>query len=218
MSKPTHSESMEPSGPNGDQKPTPSNSIEQRRNALRRVGQAAAAAGVTSPMAALATGTGTRKWACDPPKTNKVHATISGCKSVLVSAQAGNQCYGKSCSWYKYSSNIPAGCKDSYGNPKKFRDILSCASGSKDSNNVTYYPGWDNGCLFHKQIHTLCANYASSAEAHWAVAFCNSTSLWSSSDSVSKFPYSPTEVSGHWQDPAIKADAYCFYTDYMEAG
>lgn len=212
MSKSTHSESSEASGPNGDEKFVPGDSIEQRRDALRRVGRAAAAAGVASPMAALA-GDG-RKWACNPPKTNKVHATISGCKSVLLSGQAGNQCYGRSCSYYKYPSNIPAGCK-TYSTPKKFKDIFVCISGSKDSNGVTYYPSnSSNGCLFHKQIDTLCSRYASSQEAHWAVAYCNSTALWSSSDSMSKFPYSPAQVQTYFTNRDL--NAYCFFTDYME--
>lgn len=217
MSKPTHSESMEPSGPNGDQKPTPGNSIEQRRNALRRVGQAAAAAGVTSPMAALATGTGGRQRACNPPKTNKVHATISGCKSVLLSGQSGNQCYGKPCSWYKTTTNIPSSCQVTYWDSssrqwkmraKVFSEIFVC-TGRTDSNGKR---SGQSGCYFDKGIDTLCAMTTPPVEAHWAIAYCNSQKYYS----LSNFPYSPSEVQGHWTSQ--NGDAYCFYTDFMEAG
>lgn len=207
MSKSTPSESMQAPGRDGDAKLVPGDSVEQRRETLRRVGRAAAAAGVASPMAALA-GDG-RKWACNPPKTNKVHATISGCKSVLLSGQAGNQCYGRSCSYYKFTSNIPAGCK-SGGGPKKFKEIFVC-TGMTDSNSKK---SGDKGCYFDKTIDDLCANYAGSKEAHWAVAYCNASALWSSTDSLSKFPYSTAQVQAYWTNQDL--NAYCFFTDYME--
>jgi len=210
MSKPTHSESMDASDRGGGDKPAAGDSIEQRREALRRVGRAAAAAGAASPMAALAGDD--RKWTCNPPKTKKVHATISGCKSVLLSGQPGNQCYGKSCSYYKYTSNIPAGCKTTSGRAKKFKEIFACATLKDSQGKVSGQPG----CYFDKRIDDLCANFASTKEAHWAVAYCNSKALWSATDSMSKFPYSPAQVQNYWTNQDL--NAYCFFTDYMEAG
>jgi len=193
-------------------------SIEQRREALRRIGRSAAAAGAASPLSALAGGSaGPRKWCQDKYKTKKVHASISGCNSVVLSAQSGNECYGKPCSYYGSSTHIPVSCK-SGATAKKFKDIFTCVSGSKDSKNVTYNPNnAGNGCLYHKKIDDLCTSNASSPEAHWATAYCNSAALWTS-DTTTKFPYSTTQVNSHWTDSSTRLAAYSFYTTYMEGG
>lgn len=193
-------------------------SIRQRREALRRIGRAGAAAGAASPLSALANGTGGQKWCHDRYRTKKVHASISGCKSVVMSAQPGHECYGKPCSWYKSKVNIPSSCRDNSGNAKKFKDIFACVAGTKDSRGITYDPYNNNGCLFHKRIDGLCKNYPNSPEAHWCTAYCNSAALWNSSWDLTKFPYSRTEVNAHWTDPAKRVDAYTFYIDHMEGG
>lgn len=203
---------MEPSGRNGDGKPAPGDSIEQRRDALRRVGRAAAAAGVASPMAALATGSG-KQWACNPPKTNKVHATISGCKSVLMSGQTGNQCFGKKCTYYKDLASIPSSCTAKYWNngiktrAKYFKEIFVC-TGMTDSHGKRI---GESGCYFDMGIDALCAMTTPPKEAHWAAAYCNSASFYSAGN----FPYATNEIQGHWSNQ--DNNAYCFYTDFMEA-
>lgn len=187
---------------------TGAQSVARRREALRRIGLlSAAAGGAATPMAALATTT-PRKWCYDKTKTKKVQSSVSGMNSVMMSAQPADEHYGKNCSWYANSANLPSACST---NPK-FKDLFACATGSKDSNNVTYDPYYNNGCLFHKRITTLCGNHAGNVEAGWATAYCNSSALYSQG----KFPYSTTQVTGFWSDITKRPAAQVFFRDYME--
>ena len=189
---------------------TGSPSVNRRREALRRIGLVSAAAGgAATPMAALATGTTPRKWCYDKYKTKKVQSSVSGMNSIMVSAQPADEHYGKGCNHYKWTANIPSPCTSG----TKFKDIFPCASGSTDSNGVTYNPGSGaNGCLFHKTIPELCASHSSKDEAGWAVAYCNSAKLYS----VGKFPYSMTQVVGFWGDLTKRGSAQTFFRNYME--
>ncbi len=194
-------------------------SIARRREILRRLGQASAAAGLASPLAALAGGSTTGTPWCYQSKvsTTCVHASISGCGSVLLSAQAhGPQCNGKSCSYYTNScinnSKIPTSCQQLV-----FKKVFSC-SGS-DSLGT---PSSNWNCLFNKTFsQILCSNnktnnnyWYNSAEAHWVTAYCNSTVGYN----AGSFPYQTSDVCGHYSNAGIKADAYNFYCNYMENG
>lgn len=183
-------------------------SVNRRREALRRIGMVSAAAGgAATPMAALATGT-PRKWCYDKSKTRKVQSSVSGMNSIMMSAQPADEHYGKNCSWYSNSVNLPSACST---NPK-FRDLFSCATGSTDSNGVTYDPFNNNGCLFHKRITTLCGTYGGKPEAGWVTAYCNSAALYSQA----RFPYSTTQVVGFWGDMTKRGAAETFFRNYME--
>jgi hypothetical protein len=182
-------------------------SIERRRDALRRIGRSGAAVGAASPLAALA-GSG-RQWATKKGSTTKVNASVSGCNSVLMSAQPTKQTYGKPCTHYGSSSNLPAGCT---GNGK-FRDYFTCSTGTKDSNGVTYDPYNNNGCLFHKTITSLCTNHTSKLETVWITAYCNAAGL----SPTCKFPYTTGEVKILWtSDTATRSSAHDFFKNYMQ--
>jgi hypothetical protein len=184
-------------------------SVNRRREALRRIGLiSAAAGGAANPMAALATGTTPRKWCYDKTKTKKVQSSVSGMNSIMMSAKAADEHYGKPCSWYSNSANLPSACST---NPK-FKDLFPCATGSTDSNGVTYDPNTNNGCLFHKRVTNLCGNYGTKLEAGWVTAYCNSAALYS----AAKFPYSTTQVVGFWSDLGKRESAHTFFRSYME--
>jgi hypothetical protein len=195
---------------------TSETSIARRREILRRIGGATAAAGLASPLAAFAGGSGHPWCYKDKTYTTCVHASISGAASVLLSAQAnGTQNYGHSCDYYHNSgshTHIPTSCQN---DNRTFGTIFSC-SGS-DSNGK--HSG-QKGCLFDKTITTLLCDSGSttarSPEGHWASAYCNAT-RYSSDLSYSTFPYKQSDVCAHYQNVGgIKAQADSFYRNYME--
>lgn len=190
-----------------NQRETSLESIQRRREALRRIGRSAAAAGAASPLAALASAS-VRPWCWDKAKTKKVHSSVSGMNSVMMSA-GPNEHYGKPASWYSSSANLPSAVST---NPK-FRDVFSCAEGSYDSQGVIYNSlDGTNGCLFHKRVVGLCTNWSTTPEAGWITAYCNSAALYA----TAKFPYSTTQVQGFWTDPVRRADALTFFRNYLE--
>ena len=200
-------------------------SIARRREILRRVGRASAAAGLASPLTAFAWSsgaTGTPWCYKDKVSTTCVHATISGSGSVLLSAQAnGKQNWGKACKYYNNynsytgkcdTSRVPSVCRDT-----PFKNIFSC-SGS-DSLGQGMGSQWrpNQNCLFNKTVgQILCSTNATinnSFEAHWAAAYCNSVQYYSQDS----FPYTPTEVCSHYANVGgIRDAAYSFYTNCME--
>lgn len=188
----------------------PASSIHRRRDILKRLGQASAMAGVASPIAALAGGSG-RPWCYkDKTCTTVVGASISGVGSVLISAQVnGTQNYGNSCSHFNNSGNIPSGCGGVV-----FKSVFSCSG--KDSLGQ---PLSSKYCLFNQTISgILCSSnpaWTGSAEAHWATAYCNA-SRYSTNSSSSTFPYSQSQVCSYFSDVNNKAAAYSFFCGYME--
>lgn len=187
-------------------------SMQRRREALRMIGKTGAAAGAASPLAALATGMG-RQWCHNSQKGKKVHATVSGCNSVVMSPHSTKECYGKPCSHYG-NNGVPADCTGS------FRDRFTCVNGAYDSKGKQYR-SWEtsssnNGCLFHKSFQVLCRDFAGTPEAIWAAAYCNAASL----ASTCKFPYTKAEVNNMWKlsDAVAKAKAHDFFKNYMMNG
>ena len=206
------------STPNGPEHPVDAAeqraSIERRREALRRLGRAGAAAGAASPMAALATGGGGRKWCHDKYKTKKVHASVSGMNSVVMSADPSDENYGKPCGHYGSAGNIPSVC----GGDKKFSQFFTCGWQSRDSRNVVFDNSTysKNNCLFHKTITQLCGSHGETAEAGWMTAYCNAAAL----HGQGKFPYSMSEVRAFWDsgDLQVRASAQTFFRGFMEHG
>ncbi len=203
--------------------PAQTPSAARRREILRRIGQASVAAGAAaSPVAALATGS-PRKWCKDPVNTTKcVQASISGMGSVVLSAQASNEVCGKKCSHYAVAGNWPASCSNGSvaitcnsatdSSNTKFKVAFACAGGALDSLGKAQA---DPACLLNMSLPTLCASYPTSVEAHWATALGNANKLVAPVGSA-PFPYTPAQVVGHFQNLAMKASAYTFYTTYCE--
>jgi len=191
-------------------------SVNRRREVLRRLGQASVAAGVASPMAAMATGS--KRWCKHPVDTTKcVHASISGMGSTLRSAQANNEVCGRKVSYYCLSGNWPGTCSGATSSitcNSSFKSAFNCVSGALDSNG---YNQFDSRCLLNKSLITLCNNYSSSPEAHWAAAMANANKV-NGSDGKAPFPYTPAQVAGYYlsSDLAAKAAAYEFFTTYCE--
>lgn len=180
-------------------------SIERRREALRRIGRTGAAAGAATPLAALATGG--RQWVRHKTNTTKkVHASVSGCNSVVMSAQPTKETYGKPCGSYDSSWKIPTAC----GGDKRFDLCFDC--GGKDSNGVSNGAA---GCLFQKTISQLCKYHPNSFETAWATAYCNAGAFYPSC----KFPYSMSQVRGLWAaDTTTRTSAYSFFKTFMMNG
>lgn len=182
-------------------------SIQRRREALRRIGRSAAAAGAATPLAALAQSS-QRPWVWDQGKTKKVHSSVSGMNSVMMSA-GPNEHFGKPASWYSSSANLPSAAST---NPK-FRDVFTCAEGSTDSTGKVYNSlDGTNGCLFHKRVVGLCTNFATTPEAGWITAYCNAAVFFGQG----KFPYTTGQVQTFWTDPVRRADALTFFRTYLE--
>lgn len=189
----------------------PSNA--SRRRALQNFGRASAAAGLASPLAALAGGSG-RPWCYrDKTKTTCVQASISGVGSVVLSAQAnGSENHGKSCGYYKSSQNIPSACAGLV-----FKNIFACSG--NDSNGKSMSQG--TNCLFNLTLtQLLCeqkvAGSNSSPEAHWATAYCNSHVGYNTDPAVSTYPYSKTQVAAYYSNSNMRLPAYNFFCNYME--
>lgn len=183
-------------------------SIQRRREALRRIGRSAAAAGAATPLAALAQSS-QRPWARDKFNTKKVHSSVSGMNSVMMSA-GPNEHSGKPASHYATLANLPSVAS---ANPR-FHTVFSCAEGSSDSNGTTFNSAdSSNGCLFHKKVTTLCGTtYSASPEAGWITAYCNAAHF----HSQGKFPYTTGQVQTFWTDPVRRADALTFFRTYLE--
>lgn len=181
----------------------------RRREVLRTLGKASAAAGAAGPLSAMAGGTG-RPWCYkDKTYTTCTQASISGAGSVIQSVAPGSTPHGgKPCSHYGNSNNVPASCSG-----KKFKELISC-SGS-DSKGVAISKA---NCLFNRTVADICSSEPNSAEAHWITAYCNAVSRYTSTPSTSNFPYSKDQVNGFYNDINKKAAAYSFFTTYMENG
>jgi hypothetical protein len=179
----------------------------RRREVLRTLGKASAAAGAAGPLSAMAGGSG-RPWCYkDKTYTTCTNASISGAGSVIQSVAPGSTPHGgKPCSHYGNSSNVPSSCSG-----KKFKELISC-SGS-DSKGVADTKA---SCLFNRTVADICSAEPNSQEAHWITAYCNAVSRYSATPSVSNFPYSPSEVNGFYGNANKRAAAYSFFTTYME--
>ena len=181
----------------------------RRREVLRTLGKASAAAGAAGPLSALAGGSG-RPWCYkDKTYTTCTQASISGAGSVIQSVAPGSTPHGgKPCSHYGNSGNVPSACSG-----KKFKEMISCSG--KDSKGVDISK---SSCLFNKTADYICTNAPTSVEAHWITAYCNATARYSATPSLSNFPYSAAQVNGYYNDINKKAAAYAFFTTYMENG
>lgn len=186
-------------------------SIERRREALRRIGRTGAAVGAASPLAALAT-SGGRPWVKHKTGGNKVHASVSGANSVVLSAQPAKQQYGNPCDYYRDVTKLPSSCKVNWSTAKKFKDCLPTAGRTCSNGKQT----GQSGCLFDKTITELCRDYPSKPETVWITAYCNASLL----NSECKFPYNTADVSRFWShdDSVMRSSAFTFFQSYMMNG
>jgi hypothetical protein len=196
--------------------PTPESgkeSVTRRRDILRRIGQGSVAAGVSTPLAALATGsTSGQKHCFHKTKTQHVHASLSGMNSVVMSAQAGNESSGYGCNHYKNPSNVPSSCKTtSASRCKKYKEIFACSNTDVDSQGKRI---GQNGCYFDKTIDQLCNVAADCEEKHWVTAYCNAST--DHPDRSLNYPYNCSELIGFRGNPDKKLVASEFFRYCME--
>lgn len=184
-------------------------SAARRREVLRTLGRATAAAGAASPLAAMAGGNG-RPWCYkDKTFTTCTPASISAAGSLIQSVAPGSTPHGgKPCGHYGTSTNVPASCSSSL-----YKQLFTCSGNDTNGKPIT-----DPACLYNRTISDICTAYPTSAEAHWAGAYCNAVVGWRSDPKLATFPYSPAQVSGFFSDTTKKAAAYSFFTTYMENG